>query len=190
MLGRTALERRFDGEEERSGLTLAEAAVSPGEQVDQLYRDARNDVYGYLLTLGLAPAQAQDLAQETFFRLYKELRTGAAIRNPRAWVFRVAHNLGLTEREREGRLEPVDTARLMARTDTGADPELRAMAREQAAGIRQALERLSPQQRRCLYLRAEGLRYHEIADVVGVSVSTVGEFLRRALAKLKKVVHE
>jgi RNA polymerase sigma-70 factor (ECF subfamily) len=190
MLGRTALERKLDGVEENRGLTLVEAAVSPAEQIDQLYRDARNDVYGYLLTLGLPPAHAQDLAQETFFRLYRELRNGATIRNPRAWVFRVAHNLGLTAREREGRLEPVDAARLMARTDLEADPEKLALAREQAAGIRQALDRLSPQQRRCLYLRAEGLRYHEIADVVGVSVSTVGEFLRRALAKLKKVVHE
>ena len=49
-----------------------------------------------------------------------------------------------------------------------------------------AIQRLSEQQRRCLFLRLEGLRYPEIGSALGISASTVGEFMRRAIARLKK----
>jgi RNA polymerase sigma-70 factor (ECF subfamily) len=55
--------------------------------------------------------------------------------------------------------------------------------------LRDGLEALSPQQRRCLYLRAEGLRYHEIAETLGVSLSTVAEYVSRGIARLRKAVH-
>ncbi len=53
-----------------------------------------------------------------------------------------------------------------------------------------ALETLSPQQKNCLYLRSQGLRHREIAKVIGISSSTVNEFLRRAIARLAEAVHE
>ncbi|HHN72840.1 MAG TPA: LuxR family transcriptional regulator, partial [Thermopetrobacter sp.] len=46
----------------------------------------------------------------------------------------------------------------------------------------------SPQERRCVDLRSEGLRYREIAEILGVSLSTVQTFLTRALQKLMKEV--
>jgi RNA polymerase sigma-70 factor, ECF subfamily len=52
-----------------------------------------------------------------------------------------------------------------------------------------ALESLSPQQRNCLYLRSEGLRYREIAEVMGIGSSTVGEFLTRAIRRLSEVLN-
>lgn len=54
------------------------------EQVGRLFEEAREDVYRYLLTLGLYPAQAQETAQEVFLRLYATLRKGEEIRNARA----------------------------------------------------------------------------------------------------------
>jgi RNA polymerase sigma-70 factor (ECF subfamily) len=51
------------------------------------------------------------------------------------------------------------------------------------------VEGLSDQQRRCLHLRLEGLRYPEIGSILGISASAVGEFLRRAIVRLKKVHH-
>ena len=60
--------------------------------------------------------------------------------------------------------------------------------REKLLRMHRAAETLSPQQRQCLHLRAEGLRYQEIADTIGVSVSTVSEFLKRAIVRLRKAV--
>ena len=49
---------------------------------------------------------------------------------------------------------------------------------------------LSPQQRQCLHLRAEGLRYREIAETMQISISSVREFLGRAITKLQKAAYE
>src|SRR5262245_39873701 len=80
------------------------------ERVSLLYEEARDDVYRYLLTLGLHPPQAQEAAQEVFLRLYAALKKGEEIQSPRGWIFRVAHNYGLKVRERQVLEEPFDPA--------------------------------------------------------------------------------
>ena len=76
--------------------------------VTRLFEESREDVYRYLLTLGLHPPQAQEAVQEVFLRLYATLRKGEDLQSPRAWVFRVAHNLGLKIRARQQTEEPFD----------------------------------------------------------------------------------
>jgi RNA polymerase sigma-70 factor (ECF subfamily) len=160
-------------------------------EVSRAYVDWRDDVYRYLLRLGLYPPQAQEAAQEVFLRLYTTLRKSSEpIANPRAWVFRTAHNLGLTLRARENRSRPFEPEWETMIPDTGRSPEARLIEREKLLRVHQAVGDLSPQQRQCLRLRAEGLRYHEIAEIIGVSVSTVYEFLRRGIARLRKAVYE
>ena len=155
------------------------------ERVGGLYEESRDDVYRYLLTLGLYHPAAQEVAQEVFLRLYEVLRKGEEIQNPRAWVFRVAHNLGLKTRARQGAETPFDPhagQRLAAVAET---PESELMESERMARFHRAVEGLSEQQRRCLSLRLEGLRYPEIAGALGISAAAVGEFLRRAMAQLR-----
>jgi len=167
------------------------AAAELHEQVSQAFLDWREDVYRYLLTLGLHSPQAQDATQEVFLRLYVALcKNEEAILNRRAWVFRVAHNLGLTLRTRETVLRPFDPELEATLRDQGSDPESDLMEREKLQRMHRAVESLSSQQRQCLYLRAEGLRYHEIADTLGITISTVSEFLKRAVIRLRKAVYE
>ena len=162
------------------------AALKLQEQGARLFEEARGDVYRYLLTLGIRPPQAQEATQEVFLRLYATLRKGETIRNPRAWIFRVAHNYGLKIRARQDSELPFDPeldATLLARA---ADPEKEMAERERLARFHRALQNLSDQQRRCLSLRMEGLRYPEIAAALGISASAVGEFLRRAVDRLRR----
>jgi RNA polymerase sigma-70 factor, ECF subfamily len=166
------------------------ATVTLGDQVAQFYTETRGDIYRYLLTLGLYPPQAQESAQEVFLRLYGVLKKGEAILNQRAWVFRVAHNLGLKVRARQESQPPYDPEIEVRLVDPELNPEQSLLERERAARFHQAIQGLSDQQQRCLYLRLEGLRYPEIGAVLGISPSAVGEFLRRAVVRLKKVTHE
>lgn len=152
-----------------------------------MFLESRGDVYYYLLTLGLTPPVAQETVQEVFLKLYLAMRDGPTIENPRAWVFRVAHNTGLNVRAGERRMEPLPE--VAPPVSPARNPEEEMAERERERRLQAAVAELSPQQRQCLHLRAEGLRYHEIAAALGVSVSTVNEFVRRAVRKLKKVVH-
>jgi len=165
-------------------------AAALRDEVGKLFEEARDDVYRYLLTLGLHPPRAQEAVQEVFLRLYAALRKGEKLDNPRAWVFRVAHNLGLKIRARQNSEAPFDPQWGEQHAGPSGNPESELLERERMSRFHSAVEGLSEQQRRCLFLRMEGLRYPEIGSALGISASTVGEFLRRAMERLKKVRYE
>src|ERR1051326_2862521 len=98
------------------------AAMTLQDQVSQLFLEARDDVYRYLLSLGVFPPQAQEGAQEVFLRLYATLKKGEKIQNPRAWIFRVAHNLGLKIRARQSNQAPFDADLESQLAATAMDP--------------------------------------------------------------------
>ena len=156
------------------------------DQVAQLFEEARDDVYRYLLSLGLYPPQAQEAAQEVFLRLYVTIKKGEDVQNPRAWIFRVAHNLGLKIRAKQSTQAPFDPEIELKLSSAELNPEQSLLERERSPLFHRAVQGLSEQQRRCLFLRLEGLRYPEIGAALGISPSAVGEFLRRAIARLKK----
>ncbi|MEZ5400616.1 MAG: sigma-70 family RNA polymerase sigma factor [Bryobacteraceae bacterium] len=155
------------------------------QQVADLFEELRGDVYRYLLTLGLYPPQAQEATQEVFLRLYVTMRK-TEVENPKAWIFRVAHNHGLKVRAGQKSVqafEPEMEARVEA---PGTSPEEALVEQDRMARFHKAIENLSEQQKRCLFLRMEGLRYPEIAEALGISASAVGEFMRRAIARLRR----
>ncbi|HEX4808859.1 MAG TPA: sigma-70 family RNA polymerase sigma factor [Bryobacteraceae bacterium] len=157
--------------------------------IEQVYRETRDSMAGYLVCLGLPASQAQEVTQEVFLRLHQALRNGQKIQDVRAWLFRVAHNLGLNTRARERyrNLADPDWERFV-NPETNS-PEDTALSRERSQLLIAALKDLSPQQRNCLFLRAEGLRYREIAEVLRIKPSTVGEFLTRAIQRLTEALH-
>lgn len=178
--------------EELAGLVRKPAkGMTLQDQVAQLFEEMREDVYRYLLTLGLYPPQAQEATQEVFLRLYVTLKKSEEeIRSPRAWIFRVAHNYGLKVRARQG-IEPAYEPEVEQMIRSGeANPEQSLLEQEKNLRLHKAMDGLSEQQKRCLFLRLEGLRYPEIGEALGISASAVGEFLRRAIVRLKKVTHE
>ena len=160
------------------------------DQVAELFVEHRDDVFRYLITLGLDPPQAQEAAQEVFLKLYATLRRNVEIENPKAWIFRVAHNHGLNVRAREKPQLPFDPDLEARLTDPDSNAEMSLIERERTIRFHRAVENLSEQQRRCLHLRLEGLRYAEIGEALGISPSAVGEFMRRAIARLKRLADE
>ncbi len=66
------------------------------------------------------------------------------------------------------------------------DPEKLLLHQERLDRLHMAVLNLTPLQRQCLHLRAEGLRYREVAELLGLSVSTVVDAVRRATVKLAR----
>ncbi len=92
-------------------------------------------------------------------------------------------------RARQASEEPFDPD-LESRLSAAESPERALLEKERMIRFHHAVEGLSEQQRRCLFLRLEGLRYPEIGSALGISPSAVGEFLRRAVLRLRKVRDE
>jgi RNA polymerase sigma-70 factor (ECF subfamily) len=184
---------RTDPADGRAEAVHEAPAVTLEDAVSRIFERLRLPVYRYLCASFGSPSRAEDVAQEAFLRLYQALRRGERIRSERAWVFRVAHNLALNLIRGDRFLEPLDEVGweqlVGGREDPDPGPEQGLIERERMARLRSGLVQLSRQQRQCLLLRVEGLRYREIAEILGVNTSTVAEFLRRGVRKLMKEVH-
>jgi RNA polymerase sigma-70 factor (ECF subfamily) len=172
------------------GVAGCQTTMTPREFVSRSYEENRHDIYRYLVALGIEPSAAQDVTQELFLKLFVAVYKGKQIRNVRAWMFTVASHLALNHLRAENYRPSIsgeDVARwLESQAEPGADPEKAVLERERAVSLQEAISSLSAQQRICLHLRAEGLRYREIAKIVGITVPTVAEFLRRAISKLRR----
>ena len=158
------------------------------DEIVELYDQNRPALFGYLISLGLMPQESDDVIQETFLRLFRFLESGGTIHSPRSWLFRVGHNLAQNLRKRERRLvshnnEP-ELLPTVERSATAPSPEDIYLNNEKFRRLETAVGQLTEHQQACLQLRAEGLRYREIAEVLGMTVSGVSETLKRAVLHL------
>ena len=149
-----------------------------------LFQELRKPLLRYLAGLGLSADDAQDVAQDAFLTLHKHLAAGGSQANIRSWLFRVAHNRARNCQQSYSRrmAEPLDPVLDAASGDVG--PEQVALTNEKFQRLDRAVRSLSIQERECLMLRAEGLRYREIAEVLTLPTSTVAEVVERAVKKL------
>lgn len=126
--------------------------------------------------------EADDLAQEVFWRLYT--RPPRADVGLKAWLYRVATRLGynaLRARRRQKRHYEM-WASSYPNCEEGRilDPEATTEQRAECDLVRAALARLKRREATLLVLRYSGLRYIEIAQVMGLSPNSVGTLLARA----------
>jgi RNA polymerase sigma-70 factor (ECF subfamily) len=132
----------------------------------------------------LSPDEAQDVVQDAFLSLHRHLTSGNSQENIRSWLFRVAHNQA---RNRQTSYQRRFAAPLDASCDDLLDhrtPEQELLAKEKFRQLRAAIPSLTESERECLLLRAEGLRYREIGEVLGIATSTVADSVDRAIRKL------
>jgi RNA polymerase sigma-70 factor (ECF subfamily) len=149
-----------------------------------LYCELRKPLLRYLVCIGLSADEAQDVVQDVFVRLQRHLAAGGSRENIRGWLYRVAHNRARNQQKSYDRRF---AAPLEGEIDTMLDestPERGMLQQEKFRQLASAIRLLTEQERECLLLRGEGLRYREIGEVLGMATSTVGEAVERAIKKL------
>ncbi len=153
-----------------------------GCEASNLYRELRKPLLRYLVGLGLSTEEAQDVVQDAFLSLHKHLAGGGSQENIRSWLFRVAHNRARNFQQSYARRlgEPLDAGM----ESNQATPEQVVLEKEKFGRLERAIRGLTEPERECLMLRAEGLRYREIGEVLGMATSTVGDTVERAVRKL------
>jgi RNA polymerase sigma-70 factor, ECF subfamily len=158
------------------------------EEVIRLFDLLRNRLLRYLIALGLDPQDGEEVIQEVFLALFQHLREGKPRENLRGWIFRVAHNLGLKRRHasRERVFAESEEGLAEQQPDPGPNPEEQMAVRQRQEDLLSVLRALPEQDRCCLRLRSDGLRYREIAEVLGISLGAVAASLGRSLARLSR----
>jgi len=158
-------------------------AQSAREETIQAYQQHAGLLLVYAHRLTRDDALAQDALQETFLRFFLALMQGEDIRNPRAWLHRVAHNY-VCETLRSATIRTA-----VSIEDAGADrlQDQRGMPGDDQAmdWIEAARVLLAPREWQCVQLRAEGFDYTEIATELAIHPGTVASSLHRATEKLR-----
>lgn len=165
------------------------------EQVGEVFDLLRDPIHRYLCRMIGRRPEAEDLTQEAFLRLYDRLRRGEGTIQVRPWLYRVAHNLAIDWIRAKGRHEMLwgderEGGESSQVIDKAPSAEQMLIAEERHRLVWRAVAQLSPQQRHCLYLRAEGLGYREIAEVLNISISSVSTFLGRGIRRISEELYE
>jgi len=148
-------------------------------------------LFAYVLKFSpLTLQDCEEVVQDAFLALFQHLQRGRSRQNLSGWLFRVVHNLGLKrlQASRRGSRSVVALSGSVQETiaDAGLNPE-DALAQDQIRRRLLAVVKALPEQeQRCLALRAEGLRYREIAEVLGISLGAVAKSLERSLARITR----
>lgn len=160
--------------------------TSVGVRFEEVYQRQKNAVYGYLSYMTKDKDTAEDLAQETFLKVYLGLKGFKEDCSEKTWCLTIARNtfLSFARKKQPVLLEEADMERLGAGYESG--PEEKLLKEEKAKLIREVLSSLNADDRTIILLRDyEKMAYADIARVTGLSETVVKVRLHRARLKYR-----
>jgi RNA polymerase sigma-70 factor (ECF subfamily) len=154
------------------------------EELVELYASMRPPLLGYAYQIVRSTGESEDLVQMTFLKMFDQLQRKLPIQNVRSWLYRVLHNLAVDHIRRRQIHEGAvgDWVSAQERSQYRQSTEEAMIVRQR---IENSLQCLNDRERHCLLLRAEGLRYQEIGEVLGISAKAVSVYLARGLKKFE-----
>ncbi len=159
-------------------------------EVVALFDEMRDRLLRYVLCLGASMHDGEEIVQESFLLLFLHLQRGKSRDNLRGWLFAVARNLALKlyrdESDARGSI-PFEEDRVQVRAHDHGDPERDAYNQQRRKQLWAVVHALPEQDQFCLFLRADGMRYREIGETLGMSLGAVAASLARSLGKLARV---
>jgi RNA polymerase sigma-70 factor (ECF subfamily) len=175
----------------------AEHAMERDEEIELMQRTGQGDaqayraladhflprIVAYCTRLLGNPTEAEDVAQETFLRLWKQADRWKPDARLSTWLFRIAHNrcIDRLRKRRESSPDHLD------RQSIGDRPSALMLRKQIASAVELALSELPERQRAAISLsHYEGLSNPEIAEVLDVSVEAVESLLSRGRRTLRR----
>jgi RNA polymerase sigma-70 factor (ECF subfamily) len=152
-----------------------------------LFEKYKDLVYSVALRYSGDPAVAQDIAQDTFLKLFSALGSFRGDSNFEAWLYRMVVNSCFDRKRKTRRLTPL----LDGILDALRTPEVsvldEVLRSEMSTYVRSVVDGLPANQKMVVVLRyTQGLSYEEIAGILGCSTGTVASRLNRAHKLLER----
>ena len=152
-----------------------------------LFERYKDTVYSVALRYSGDAAIAQDIAQDTFLKLFSAVGSFRGDSNFESWLYRMVVNSCFDQRRKTRRLAPLldEVMSLLRTPDVSALDEV--LRSEMSAQVRSVIDSLAPDQRMVVVLRyTQGLSYDEIAAVMGCAAGTIASRLNRAHKVLER----
>ena len=179
-----------------AGLREAQSQENHFPSFADVFDEYQRPIYNYLLRMTQNQAEAEDLTQETFIRVYRGLPAFRGEASLSTWIYRIATNTSLDHFRRRATRQAKATLSLEETKpdENWADetlplPEQLVARSEMSACVQAFIRRLAPDYRAVLVLKdLQGLKNREIAEVLGCSLATVKIRLHRARTKLREAL--
>ncbi len=162
------------------------ALESTAQDFESVFREHWVQIYNVIFRIVSDKSEAEDLALETFWKLYR--KPPPSRENLPGWLYRVAVNLGfnaLRANKRRTRYEE-EAGSLSFESHQESIPEDEFELAERRREVQSVLVRMKPRSAKILVLRYSGLSYKEIAAVLKIKQSSVGNLLARAETEFEK----
>lgn len=164
---------------------MAADKIVQQNNVRSLYREHHGWLFGWLRKKTRCPEDAADVAQDTFLRVLSGQSDVSELREPRAFLLVVANRLLINRyHHKVVEAEALQQVALLMEEQQQTGPEDIVALRQLLAKVLHLLSNELPEHVRkaFLFARVDGLSYAEIAGRLGVSESSVKQYLARALA--------
>jgi RNA polymerase sigma-70 factor (ECF subfamily) len=155
---------------------------------ESIFHEYWNSIHRLLARMVIDPAEAEDLALETFYRLYKYRPSQNEMLNIRGWLYKVATNLALQSIRSFNRREQYENrSGKDALIEASEDQPPKIFAeKEDRYYIRMALGQMNSRQAELLIMRYSGMAYKDIAAALNLSPTSIGPLLLRAEREFEK----
>ena len=146
----------------------------------ELFDRYKDKVYTIALRYSGDASVAQDIAQETFLKLFAAIESFRGNSSFDSWLYRLIVNSCFDQKRKTRRLIPLIGEFLEAVRAPGASVLDDVMRAEMSCRLRSVVERLPPKQRMLIVLRyTQGLSYEEIGEIMDCSAGTIASRLNR-----------
>lgn len=163
--------------------TLQRASQGDIEAFEQLYKAASGFVYNVAFRVTRNSADAEEVTQDVFMKIYHNLK-GFQFRSAfKTWVYRVTMNTAINyyRRSRGEKHDRVDYESVSGSVPDASSTAETIIQHDNETRLAVLLDMLSPEHKSCVLLREiEGLSYQEIAATLQIPVNTVRSRLKRA----------
>ncbi|MHB8875481.1 MAG: RNA polymerase sigma factor [Myxococcaceae bacterium] len=156
---------------------------------DRLYERYERHLFGFIRKQLDDPHEAEDVLHEAFLAVLRERASRREANSFRAWVFGVARNLCRNRQRSRQRSSRALEAVACSPPDASLDPGGALESRQASDALRQAVTRLPGTLAELFQLRAAGLSYEEMAQVLDVPVGTVKSRMHEMVGRLREEVH-
>lgn len=160
---------------------------------DVLVRRYQNPLFNYVSRFVGDTTEAEDIVQETFYRLYRNKHYYKEIAKFSTWIYTIAGNLARTELRRKKKRKYFSINFFMSTDkdydipDPASSPEEKLDAIVTDEIIQKAITKLAPKFKEVILLRdVQGFSYDEIAEIVDVPLGTIKSRVNRARLKLQE----
>ena len=166
----------------RTGAALRAEAPTEAFDFDAVFRAQYRRTARVICRVIQDPSRAEEIAVDVFCKLWRS----SSAHGPHcvAWLYRAAVRAALDELRKRSRREKYE--RWFGLITSAGDPEQARQAAEERTRIRTVLATLRSAEAQLIALRAEGLSYEELAQVLTLKPTSIGTMLRRAQESFRK----